>query len=567
MADSKQPTRVLAKVGGRLRLARLGRRWAFWTLVLAAVTIGLVATTRLTGIGPGAIAGWFGFADAALPEPSWSQFAGIVVGGVLVIAGLISLARFRRPSDADAARRIDQHHGTKDLFLTLTMLDSSAGEFQPLVARDAANRALRIQPQRVVPFRVRDGLVRTVTALAVLILVVWQLPTYDMFGQVAQAEELKKKRATLIAQARKTRGRKTLLEKDDSEGRESPEVTRAIEELMKSLKAMKPTEQKKNQAELSKQRRDLGNTVKKIDPNQLRKALTKARDGQQFGALDEAKLEKWSRELQQGNTDSLKKEMEALKVDLDQLMKADTPEETKRELRNKIKKRLKEMQAFATEKLGTKHPLTAALKRAQKQLREMKSESLSKEAAKHLAETMDLSEMELEQLEQSVKDLKQLEKAMETASMAKKINDQSKLDGELVENAATLDDYRELYAQMMAEMGDARSESDGTGNKGFGKGGEVPEDDSAETGFKTEISKSALSAGKVLLTMKTKGQSDKGDARQAYRKNLRTVTQAVDEAIEKEEIPTGYQAGIRKYFKSLDDELADERPAKPDAPE
>ena len=122
----------------------------------------------------------------------------------------------------------------------------------------------------------------------------------------------------------------------------------------------------------------------------------------------------------------------------------------------------------------------------------------------------------------------------------------------MLESAETLDDYREFYQQLTEQLGQQMSEGDGTGNRGFGKGGEVPEDDSVKTKFTSEISKSALTAGKVLLSLKTKGQSDSGDARQNYRKSVKAIKQGVSEAIDKEEIPKGYIEGIKKYFNSLE---------------
>ena len=114
-------------------------------------------------------------------------------------------------------------------------------------------------------------------------------------------------------------------------------------------------------------------------------------------------------------------------------------------------------------------------------------------------------------------------------------------------------------------MGEQLAEGEGTGNRGFGKGGEVPEDNSAKTGFKTEISKSALTAGKVLLSLKTKGQSDTGDARQSYSKSVRAIKQGVSEAIDKEEIPKGYIDGIKKYFQALDASALPKSSATPPA--
>ena len=219
-----------------------------------------------------------------------------------------------------------------------------------------------------------------------------------------------------------------------------------------------------------------------------------------------------------------------------------------------MQKKLRDIQSFASKKLDEKHPLAAALKRARQQMKAMQSDDkeLAKSSQKHLAETMELTKQELQELAQTARDLQQLEKALETARMAQKANE----DGETVEGiegAESLDDYREFYQQMMQQMGDQITEGEGTGNRGFGKGGEVPEDNSAKTDFKTEISKSALTAGKVLLSIKTKGQSDTGDARQTYSKSVQAIKQGVSEAIDKEEIPKGYIQGIKKYFQSLDE--------------
>ncbi len=71
---------------------------------------------------------------------------------------------------------------------------------------------------------------------------------------------------------------------------------------------------------------------------------------------------------------------------------------------------------------------------------------------------------------------------------------------------------------------------------------------------------SMVTAGKVLLSLKTKGLSDRGDAVKDYRKLIRTVKQGVSQAIDQEQIPPGYYDGIKKYF----DNIEETRP-EPDA--
>jgi hypothetical protein len=89
------------------------------------------------------------------------------------------------------------------------------------------------------------------------------------------------------------------------------------------------------------------------------------------------------------------------------------------------------------------------------------------------------------------------------------------------------------------------------GQRGFGKGGEAPEDDSVETGFKSEQSKSAVVAGKMLLSMQQKGEAEKGEVVRDYKQLLQTVKQGAMEALNTEQIPPGYHDGIKGYFDSL----------------
>ena len=308
-----------------------------------------------------------------------------------------------------------------------------------------------------------------------------------------------------------------------------------------ALKKMATAAPDANRKLLNQQRKKLGDLHKMADAHKLKQTLNRTTNDQKFGQIDSPKVEKWSKELQEGSTDNLKKELESIKKDLEKLSKLDgdnSPEaqEKRSELAQRMQKKLRDIQSFASEKLDDKHPLTAALKRAKQQMKAMQSgdKELAESAQKHLSETMELAKQELQELSQTARDLQELEKAIETARMAQKANENGQADSEMLESAETLDDYREFYQQLMEQLGEQMSEGDGTGNRGFGKGGEVPEDDSVKTKFQSEISKSALTAGKVLLSLKTKGQSDSGDARQNYRKSVKAIKQGVGEAIDKE---------------------------------
>ena len=188
-----------------------------------------------------------------------------------------------------------------------------------------------------------------------------------------------------------------------------------------------------------------------------------------------------------------------------------------------------------------------------KQLETAKMEGLDKESVEAAEKSLELTKLELKEIAQSAKDLKALEEALKVVQMAKQLNDQEKLDGEQAEGAQTIEEYAEFYAQLIAQLGGGEEgDGDDLGGEGMGSGGKAPEDDSVETDFKTEQSKSAVTAGKVLLSVKTKGLSDKGDAKKEYKSLIQKVKQGYSEAILQEQIPPGYHDGIKSYFDNLE---------------
>jgi hypothetical protein len=481
------------------------------------------------------------------------QFLLVPAAAALIAA--VWLALRWRISQSDAARKVDGYQGTKDLFLTMSMLDRSFGEYGPLVAGAAEQRAPSVKAANVVPFNWQRRL--GYAALGVLaVALTFNVPQLDPFGKVAKAGEQEQERKTLEQMRKANKVRIAQLQrkqKDNEDG--SPEVKKAVENLKNNFRKAKPTQRKKNLQKLAASQKELGKKYQKIRAEKLKDLLSHAASSQQFGKKDQEMLKKWSRELQEGSTDSLNKEMDALKDDLKRLMKETDPIK-RAELAKKLEKRLKNLERFASEHVNSK-PLMASLERAMKQL-QMADGDLSEEAMKELAQSLELSKLELKEIAQSAQDLKRLEQALKTLQMAKRLNDSEKLDGQQCENCNTMADYEELYAELMEQMGlsaDGEGNGEGTGGRGMGRGGKVDEDDSALTDFKAEKSKSQITAGKVLLSLKTKGLSDRGDAKKDYLNAVRNIKQGISEAIVQEQVPPGYHEGIKSYFDKIDNSL------------
>lgn len=493
-----------------------------------------------------------------LQNPDWKVTI-LAVPVALALALLSATLLAKRPDLTDAARAADRNAGTKDLFLTVIRLSESpsgTGDYFPLVIRDAEAATKRVDPRRAVPVPFERPLGWATTGLAVALLVAFLVPQFDPFGTTAAAEVVAKEQKVLKALDKANEERKAELRKRKPEAELSEDVEQSVEELKQSLKQMRPTQKQNNLKVLADRQKDLGEKWRKTSAESLKDLFDKQNSDQAFGSVgDGEQLKKWSKELQEGSTESLRKEIDQLKQDLQKLAKSSDPIERQEQLR-KVEERLKRMEKFARENANSK-PLAAALQRAMQQLDAARKAGIGKEGEKALStealesmkESLELSKMELQEIAQSARDLKELEKALQTLQMAKQANQQGELDGQECEDCVSLEDYQEYYKELIAQLGEG--DGQGLGGRGMGEGDVAPEDESVKSGFKTERSKSAVTAGKVLLSLQTKGLSDTGEAEQNYATQLNNVKQGVSEAILQEQVPPGYHEEIKKYFDTI----------------
>jgi len=552
MGDCPESRKLFQSVANRLRLGSIGQS-AFVGSCVAGVLYAIAfVASRLLGL-----------------TPDWFHPVTVLL---IPTVGLLAAVMFhRRPTHIDAARRIDTHEKTKDLFLTVTMLDSTAGEYQSLVTSDAETRAPQAQPERIVRWTWKHRAAWIEGMVVVLLVAVRFSPQLDPFGRVEAATMIEQARDDLEQTKKSTDIRKAELAKNEDDGELSDDVKKAVEGVVNEFRKMKQQMPKRNSEALAARQKQMGAKWRAVrNSDDLKELMNRSESAQSFGK-NTRQLKKWSEGLQEGRPESLQKAMDEMKETLEQLRKETDPVK-KQELEQKLKRGLKDLEDFAREKVKSPQ-LRAALKRAMQQLQAAKMDpQLAAEALEGAMESMELARMELQQIAQSARDLKELEKALEAIQRAKKLNqdgEQDELDD--LGDEATLEDYAEFYAELMAAMGQGEGDGegegngDGTGGRGMGRGGDPGEDDDADTGFKKETSKSSITAGKVLLSMKVKGVSEAGDTKQQYQQLIRNVREGLSEAIELEEIPPGYVPGIKKYFNTLDESESDSQPVGSDA--
>ncbi|MFO1021150.1 MAG: hypothetical protein U0903_10695 [Planctomycetales bacterium] len=523
--------KLIRGVQRRMQIDAIAKYFLGWLVVLAILFGVGVLVTRGTGYGLGVFNPW-------------------TAAAILPLALLGACLTYRRPTPKAAARMIDRFKGTKDLFLATVMLDNAVGDYKPLVSHSAEEIAGTLSPTRIVQFHWGQPLRTVLLTAAVVVVCFFFMPQFDPFGKIQASVVSQEEQKELAKLKNETQVRLAEIKRQEEQSVEARQIGKELQALKQALKAAKPSEPQKNLEAIASRQKSLGDQWRKMNAEKMKSLLSKGVSSQEFGQ-DSPKFNKWMKELEEGKTDSLKKELAEIKQQMKELAETKDPAK-KAELEQKLKKRLRDVHEFAKNK-ATQKKLAQALDRAMKQLNAgAKSEQLSKDAKEAMEKSMELSQEELEQISKDAKQMKDVEKAMEVAQLAKQLNQMKKLNGEECEKCQSMEDYEALFKELMAEMG----QGEGQGDQGEGEGKAAEEDESSKTKFKTETATSPVTAGKMLMSLKSQGKGEKGDSTEKYQNLMRSVKQGVSEAIQQEQIPPGYHDSIKSYFQDLDKEDA-----------
>lgn len=516
--------RLLDRVGLRHLMVSFASRFRVAWLTAAAAALLLVVLARLLGL---------------IPEHAVWIALGVLAGGVVLFALLAT----RRPKAREAARLVDERTGSKELFLSAALIDTSSGDFQSIVVEQAERRAVSIEPARVVPFRWQRGTRDIFGAACVLAAALLWLPQLDPFKKNAQRDKVAKQQEQLEKAKKATAIRAEQIKGGDN--RESEAAKKALAALEKTFKEAKPLAREANLKQLAEHQKELGEMWRQAANQHRNDAFEKG--AQQFGSVNPQRAQEWREQLKKGDTSAIEKEMEAIKEGMKKI--AGMPDSAeKRAAQEQLAQRLSSL-ADGVKQAANSPQLQAALQRALQQLDMSKLSSLSKESLEAAQQSMALSEQELGQLAQSMQDLQSLEDALKNLQMAKQLAAQCKLDGEACKECQGQGDYASLYAKLLNNQAGS---GPGMGpNPGQGAGGKAPENDEAETDFKQEKSPTQLAGGKMLLQWKVDEVGPTGARAEDYRDALRQVKQGVSEAIANEQVPPGYHETIQKYFDTL----------------
>lgn len=547
--------RLLGKARLRLRAANFGRNVRYSGLAVAVICLLGLLASRLLALLP---SHWF--------TPSTLGIA----GGLAVLSACLLT---RRPEAAATARRVDASAGTKELFLTASLITDAPGAYQPVVLEQADAKATQLDARRLLPFHWQRGTRDLLLAAAVVAAAYLWLPQLDPFRMDEQRQETAKQAKRLEELQKITIARKAEIQ--EKTPALSEQVNVALAKLDKTLKETKPEQKQENAKKLNEEAQDFSNLWKKLSEQLPQKTAERMEQAaQSFGdTKDRQALKEAIEQLKQGNAQPLKDALEKMQKEMQEVAKQGAGPDQKQAL-EKLAREMAKTAEQLRQQLGDK-ALSDALQRALEQMDLSQLKDLAKNGLEGANQSMELSQKELERLGEMFKDMQQVQDALKNLQAAKQLNEKGGLDGKDAQGAGaeSQGDYKKLFEKLMAERGggsgegedgEGEGEGDGQGKgkgkgkrgksgnaPGVGDGGTVGEDPNAKTALKDEKSKSQLGAGKLLMQWKDEGVGEIGARSGDYQAAVRAVKEGAAEAIRNEQVPPGYHSAIQKYFDRL----------------
>ncbi|MDZ4815820.1 MAG: hypothetical protein SGI71_06090, partial [Verrucomicrobiota bacterium] len=403
--------------------------------------LALILFTRLTSLVPNIF------------TPVTLLFPVILALGVAAI-----LASRKNLGKSDAAREVDRHGKTKDLFLTSVLVGPASGAFYPLISAEADIKAYQVDPRKVVMLDFKPLLKVALCFLIILIPTILFTPQLDPFGRNKERKKVAEAREKIDEQKKAIELRQSLLKKKDVDAPNSKLVAQNLEELLKTLKQLKPQEKNDNLKKLNEQQKNIGGLWRDMNAEKQAGTNRDFNGAQNFGEMNKS-AQDMQKQMQNGDASQVKKELQDLKALAEKLGQAKSAEEREK-LVAEMQKRLKSLEQMTQGDKGAAG-MQSALKKAMENLQASQTNdgALSNETLQALKESLGLSQLEAEQLAQNSRDMKSLEEALKAMQMAKQLNDKGNLPGEGEGqgpgqgqgSGKGLSDYAALYEKLMRE--------------------------------------------------------------------------------------------------------------------
>ncbi len=495
-----------------------------------------------------------------IPGADWLPFA--IAAGVAFVGSLL-VAIFSGPSRVDAAVALDRAFQLNERLSTALTLpdDLKASPAGKALLADAAKHVRDIDVAERFGFRLPDRswlvLIPGAIALVITFLPVWMpkgLQASPKAATVATAEE--KKAVSKQSEALSKKVAEQRKQMDKAKFAEAEKLLAQVEKVANDLAKAPPADKEKAMVALNKLTDTLKDRQKQLgSPEQINRQLQQLKEmasngpGEDFAkALAKGDFQKAANELKQlqqkmASNKMSPQEKQQLQKQLGdmakQLQKMANLDDRKKQLEEAKKngglsetQYQKEMAKLEDQAQSLKNleKMAQQLAQAQKQM----SEGDMKKAA----ESLGMSQQQLEQMAQQLAELQSLESALADLQDAK--NGMNGGDG--------LNQLGESLGQF--GMGN-RNNGNGQG-QGRGKGrGDRPEAPDETAAYNTKVKQQFLKGAAIIEGTAPPGQQTKGNSQISIQGELETSAGVAADALTNQKVPKSVEKHIRGYFDQI----------------
>ena len=516
----------------------------------------------------------------------------IGAGVSALLASLIWTAATREPA-AFAAAALDEAAGLRERISSGLFLQQSEDPFARAVVADAE----RVGDSLSVRTHLRLSVPRSlgVSAFAMLVVALMFLVPLGAWKSAEASVILEPEQQ--IVQAR------LVVKKEISALKKMAETNSAFDDIKEELEKLEqgpPLGEMKNPADLRHE------AVKTID--RVQDALKKKREDSKYRSVKEmrkmlrgldkpkdnqAQTQKLNKALAQGDFKTAKEEVKALQEQLATLKSEGDKELVKKmgrqldELAKQIEQMAKKDQvAKELEKAGIKKEdlerMVENLKKGDldQVKKKLQEKGMSPQQAKKLAQKMQQRQQAKAQAQQLSQAMKQAAQACNSGHAAaaaaglsqagQQLSDLEQMEQEMAQLDSMIAQAQNAQDQLGSNCsscngtgqrggkpcgscnGSGQGDRPGTGGKGKGRGGLVPEAPT-KVGFRMQRQKVATTKGAIIGQFLVDGEQVKGAVSREFAEVLSAAERQASDAVSRDRVPRQYQKAVKEYFSSVRD--------------
>jgi hypothetical protein len=269
------------------------------------------------------------------------------LGGAVVLTGLLG-AFFPAVALGEAAAEIDRRAGWKERLSSALALPGVSHPMEAALVEDVRGLLSKRTPSELLPLRAPRELKWIPFAATALALAAWLLPSFDVFGLIAEAREKEKEKKEVATALAKLQEKRKELEKAELNNEAVKKALQKIDEMAKEFEKTPPADPKQAMEKIQQ----VADELKQLK-SEMSRSLAMAEKIQKELSKESGDLGEMGKLLKAGKFEQAAQALAKARAQLGQM----TPEQ-----KEKLEKQLKEL----AEKLGDEKSLEELEKKLSK---------------------------------------------------------------------------------------------------------------------------------------------------------------------------------------------------------